>query len=75
MGQPFTDGAARTALKSYFDKARIAPVETAQKMHRIRKIAAGMAACAIEESSQMRMAGESVARDTGELGRGNADRL
>ena len=44
-------------------------------MHCVRKIAAGMAARTFEESGQIRMAGESLARDTGKLGRGNADRL
>ena len=75
MGQPLADRAGRAALKCDFDEAGVTAVEAAQEMHGIGQIAAGMAAGAVEQCGEMRMARKPLARDTSELGRGNADRL
>jgi hypothetical protein len=50
-------------------------VKAAQQMHGIGHVPPGMAACAVEKRGKVRMARRAFARDTCELGRGNADRL
>jgi hypothetical protein len=50
-------------------------VKAAQQMHGVGKVAARMRPGGFEESVEVRMARATVARDPGELGLGNADRL
>ena len=75
MAQPLAHRPARAALERDFDETGIAAVEAAKQMHRVRKVTPGMTAVTIEERREMWMAREPLARDTRELGGGNADRL
>jgi hypothetical protein len=71
--EPILHRALGAALERHLDEARIAPMQAAQQVHRIGKIAAGMSAGSFEQGIEMRMASTAVARDTRELGFGDAD--
>jgi hypothetical protein len=62
-------------LKRKLDQTWIAAMQAAQQMHRVRKIAAGIAPRRLEQLVEIRMASAPISRDPRELGFGNADRL
>ena len=62
-------------MERKLDEAWIAAVQAAQKMHRIRKIASGIAPRRLEQLVQVRVASAPISRDPRELGFGNADRF
>jgi hypothetical protein len=63
------------ALQGNLDQSRVAAMDTAQEMHRVREIAAGMTATGFQPRIEVLMARTTLSRNTGELRFRNADRF